>query len=132
MKTTILKFLAFLEPEWMRVALHIYIGLSIGFNLIFKTGVTAFNSIVEQIVGAFFFTAIVTAVVSGFFEYLQSTVLEAKFSYKDILQSTIASVIAGLLCLLYPSSFIADVLWYSAIVLVSLEVIRLLIIKLWK
>jgi hypothetical protein len=131
MKTTILKFLAFLEPKKMRVALHIYIGLSFGFNLLLKTGVVDFTDIGEKVIGAFFFSAICAFALSVIYEFIQFC-MGAEFSYKDILQSTIASVIGGFLSQLVPYPLLGDILMYSAIALFVLEVIRVLIQKLWK
>ncbi len=132
MKQSILKFLAFLEPEWMRVALHIFIGLSFGYNLVFRTGVTDFNAIGERIIGAFFFSALFSVALSGIYEFLQMVILGANFSAKDILHSTIASIIGGLIALLFPYAILCSILFYTAIALFSLEIFRLSVQKLMK
>ncbi len=132
MKTTILKFLAFLNPEWVRKFLHYYGGLAIGFYVVLHTGIIEFTSLGEKFVGAIMFSAAATLFISGLYETFQHFVMKAKFDWMDILASVILSSIGGLLAVVFPFEIVCDILVTSAITLLVFDLVRLLIIKFWK
>ena len=132
MKQSILKFLSFLEPKWMRNLLHAYIGYSLGYGFAIVTGITAFIHDLDVLLGCIGMS-IFMGVGSGFYEDGQRSVFGAEFSWNDIFIATIFCSLGGTVSSLFYEN--VPLAWLQVIIgglLFVLDIARVLIQKFWK
>lgn len=132
MKQSILKFLAFLEPEWMRNFMHALIGYSLGYGFAILTGITDFIHHLDVILGCIGMS-IFMGVGAFLYEDKQSTIFESKFSWNDIFVAMTFCFLGGSVsALLYESVSLAWIQIIVSAILFSLEIVRLATQKLMK